>query len=220
MTDKEVQEDFLENDLAIRGQEFVLLSFLSPEKTIAEKESFFFSKFLEKEGTELKLPMKDINNKYQDFMYSRRDNLEEEYYKEHDFHCSMRGIKVRGVYDNINQAKSKAKQLQNRDRSFHVYIGQVGYWLPWEPNADNIEDQEFMNNELNNMMKKYKENNQYKDEMYEEMKNDKIAKARKEVEDAEAAKKPEQEPEPEQVNSEIFDKDDPWLQHKNRMENA
>ena len=223
MTTKEIEEDFLENDPIIRGQEYVLLSFLSPEKIISEKQVYFFKKFLDKEAPELGIKLEDLNNKYLDFMYSRMDALEEEYYKANNFRSSMRGLKVRGVYDNMSQAKIKAKQLQSRDKNFHVFIGQVGYWLPWDPQADNMDDQEFMNHQLNDMMKQYKDNNVYKDEIYEEMKTAKIDKARKEVLDHEKDKleNTEQEPEPELVNNEtspIFDEDDPWLQHKKRME--
>jgi hypothetical protein len=38
---------FLESDDEIRGQKFICLSFLSPEKVLAKKEIFFFNKFPE-----------------------------------------------------------------------------------------------------------------------------------------------------------------------------
>jgi len=41
------REDFLTEDVEIPGQKFCLLSFLSPEKVLANKDVFFFSKFLE-----------------------------------------------------------------------------------------------------------------------------------------------------------------------------
>ena len=37
------KEDFLEEDQEIPGQKFCLLSFLSPEKVLASKDSFLFS---------------------------------------------------------------------------------------------------------------------------------------------------------------------------------
>jgi hypothetical protein len=43
----EPREDFLEEDPEIPGQKFCLLSFLSPEKVLADKNIFMFSKFLE-----------------------------------------------------------------------------------------------------------------------------------------------------------------------------
>ena len=41
------REDFLTEDVEIPGQKFCLLSFLSPEKLLANKDVFFFSKFLD-----------------------------------------------------------------------------------------------------------------------------------------------------------------------------
>jgi hypothetical protein len=40
-------EDFLEADPPIRGQNFVCLSFISPEKVLKNKETFKVTKFLE-----------------------------------------------------------------------------------------------------------------------------------------------------------------------------
>ena len=41
------------------------------------------------------------------------------------------------------------------DNSFHVYVGQVGYWLPWDPHPNNIEEQEYLNKDLNRLNKEY-----------------------------------------------------------------
>ena len=46
MSKAESREDFLEEDPEIPGQKFALLSFLSPEKVLADKNQFFFSKFI------------------------------------------------------------------------------------------------------------------------------------------------------------------------------
>ena len=39
--------DVLDEDKPIRGQKYVLLSFVSPEDVIINKEALFFSKFIE-----------------------------------------------------------------------------------------------------------------------------------------------------------------------------
>jgi hypothetical protein len=93
----------------------------------------------------------------------------------------MRGLKVRGVYNTKDEADSRAKKLSTLDSSFHVFIGQVGYWLPWDPNADGVEGEVFQNSQLNDMMEKYKENNVNKDIFYEEQKREKVKSAREEV---------------------------------------
>jgi hypothetical protein len=40
--------DLLEEDKAISGQKFVCVSFVSPEKILKKKETFFFEEFLKK----------------------------------------------------------------------------------------------------------------------------------------------------------------------------
>ena len=52
-------------------------------------------------------------------------------------------------------------------------MGQVGYWLPWDPTANNVEDQEYAEPELNRLVKEYKENETKKDMFYEEQKREK-----------------------------------------------
>ena len=74
----------------------------------------------------------------------------------------------------------RAKRLQSRDQNFHVFVGQVGYWLPWNPFVAKIEDEKFLNEGLNEMMEKYKENNINRDLMYEEDKREKIKMAQEE----------------------------------------
>ena len=60
----------------------------------------------------------------------------------------------------------KAKKLQTVDPKFHNYVGQVGYWLPWDPTEDRIENQEYAEGHLNTMMKKYNENREMREEMF------------------------------------------------------
>ena len=93
----------------------------------------------------------------------------------------MRGIKVRGSYTTKEAATNRAKKLQLTDSSFHVFVGEVGKWLPWEPNADGIQDEVFQNSQLNDMMEKYEENNINRDIFYEEQKRDKVKAAKEEV---------------------------------------
>ena len=80
----------------------------------------------------------------------------------------MRGLKVRGCYETLREAQVRAKVLQKTDPNFHVFVGQVGYWLPWDPEADHIEDQEYQEEQLNELVKGYKEQAQKRDEFYEE----------------------------------------------------
>lgn len=187
----EVKKDYLEVDVGIPGQNYVCLSFLSPESLMQNKETFKCAKFLQSYCKDQKLKFDEIYKKYQDFCYKYEDKIQRDFDEQNDFQTSLRGIKVRGVFDTREAAEAKAKSLSSLDSSFHVFIGQVGYWLPWDPNADKVADEHFQNTQLNEMMQKYEENNANRDIFYEEQKREKIQAAREEVRKANEAKEAE-----------------------------
>ena len=156
---KEKSPDYLEVDNPLPGQDWVCMSFISPESMIESKESFKVSKFLESFCKEKELNYQKCMAQYNDFTYKFSDELQKDYDKKVDFKNNIRGVKVRGVFSTRDEADNRAKKLQVLDSDFHVFVGQVGYWLPWDPCADKIENEHFLNDELNEMMVKYKENN-------------------------------------------------------------
>ncbi len=178
---KETKVDYLEVDTPIAGQNYVCMSFLSPETLIQNKETFKCAKFLQSYCKEEKLKFDEVYGKYQDFCYKYEDKLQRDFDEQNEFQTSLRGVKIRGVFDTREAAEARAKTLSNTDSAFHVFIGQVGYWLPWDPNADKVDDEHFQNTQLNNMMEKYQENNVNRDIFYEEQKRDKIKAAQEEV---------------------------------------
>ena len=192
----EINEDFLEVDPKIPGQNFVCMSFVSPEKMLKQKEVHFVAKFLEhlfngedqytidmKEkmmNGETKIDYDVIKTFYEDWKYSRTEKLEQEFYESNDFHTSMRGLKIRGVYDTHKEATVRAQVLRRKDPSFNVFVGQVGYWLPWDPECEQVQEQEYQESMLNDLVKKYKENLENRDDMYEQMKEEQLKRAREE----------------------------------------
>jgi hypothetical protein len=109
-----------------------------------------------------------IGEAYDEFMFNQKSKLEEEFYALNDFHTSMRGVKVRGVYGNSKEAELKAKKLQTKDKYHNIYMGEVGKWTPWDPNPNEVKDQEYNNEQLNTLMKKYKENEDSREKFFEE----------------------------------------------------
>ena len=190
---KDDKVDYLDVDDTLAGQNYVCLSFVSPDSLIQKREGFNVSKFLQSYCKEQKLEFKDVYSKYEDFTYKFSKELQRDFDEQNNFQTSIRGVKIRGVYDSKDAAMARAKKLSTIDSSFHVFIGQVGYWLPWDPCADSVEGEVFQNSQLNDMMEKYQENNVNKDIFYEEQKRDKVQAAREEVlkkkkEDEEKAK--------------------------------
>jgi len=159
----------------------VCLSFVSPETMIDSKEAFKVSKFLQSVCKDKDMDFKKTMEQYKDFTYKFSEDLQKDFDEQNEFKTNIRGLKVRGTYNTKDEAERRAKKLQGLDSDFHVFVGQVGYWLPWDPNADKIEDESFMNSQLNDMMEKYKENTLDKDIFYEEQKRDKVKAAREEV---------------------------------------
>ena len=166
-------EDYLEEDKPIPGQKYVCLSFISPEKVLDDKKTFNFYHFMKKQMPEYSKTYAEFKEELSFFKEDEEEKLQESYDKLVDYQTNVRGVKVRGVYDNLRAANIRAKVLQKLDRSFHVYVGQVGFWLPWDPTANNVEDQEYAEPELNRLVKEYKENETKKDMFYDEQKRDK-----------------------------------------------
>lgn len=194
---EDIKEDFLEVDQKIPGQNYACLSFVSPDNFLKKKEVFYSTKFLDYIMNDQERLVQDIREKminketsitydnlekiYEDWKYSRTDGLDAEFYELSDYRTSMRGIKVRGVYDSYKEASVRAQVLRRRDPSFNVFIGQVGYWLPWDPECESIPEQEYQEGQLNELVKKYKENLNNRDDLYEQVKNERIEKAKREV---------------------------------------
>ena len=210
VSDSDVEEDYLEVDKPIPGQNFVCLSFVSPEKMITKKEEFYayhynqyrmkhyqellktqLEAMLDEAGDSETVPLEKITalrktlktefendvcnlakytSNVDDFKYREEEKLNAAFDKEHSFQTSVRGLKVRGVYDTKAEADSRAASLQRADQSFDVFVGQVGYWLPWDPCTTKVENQEYLNKDLNNLVKEYKANEAKKDIFYQEQK--------------------------------------------------
>ena len=181
------EPDFLEVDQPIPGQNYVCLSFVSPEKVLPRKEVFFNQRFtrymLERyieqstHDDKIKSIFRDgvtpndldtipFKEWYEDFIYKHEEKLTKEFSEANDFQTSVRTLKVRGSYESRKEAEFRAKQIQKRDPKFHVFVGQVGYWLPWDPNPDLIQEQEYIDDKLNTLMKKYMEQRQYQDDVF------------------------------------------------------
>jgi hypothetical protein len=85
-----------------------------------------------------------------------------------DFRTSIRGVKVRGTYGNPKEAELKAKKLQQKDKYHNIFLAEVGKWTPWDPQPHEIAEQEYAQDELNTLMRKYKENEDNREKFFEE----------------------------------------------------
>lgn len=119
-----------------------------------------------------------IQEDFETFMFKNRKRLEDEFFAKNNFRTTVRGLKVRGTYDTYEEAGHRAKTLQKLDPSFNVYVGQVGFWLPWDPVPSDVQNQEYAEDQLNSLMKNYRDNESKKDEFFESQKRERLANAR------------------------------------------
>jgi hypothetical protein len=204
VTTKDV--DYLDEDKPIRNQNYCLLSFLSPEDVLKNKEAYYFSRFLDNFAKDMDCLFNNLVNKYQDdkdmiegirdnhsyifktdemneqykfFKSTKSNEIEADFHRENNFTTSIRGIKVRGVFDTMDEAKNRCEFLKKIDNKFDIYIGQVGCWCPFSPNPNDLENQEYSETQLNTLMKEYKKNMESKDEIFDKRRTDVINSSKK-----------------------------------------
>ena len=125
-----------------------------------------YQEFVQKNKTDLNKTK--INEAYDDFLYAHKSKLEEEFYALNEFRTSIRGVKVRGVFGNPKEAELKAKKLQSKDKYHNIFMADVGKWTPWDPSPHEVKEQEYNNDQLNSLMKKYKENEDSRELFFDE----------------------------------------------------
>ena len=120
-----------------------------------------------KEETE-SLSKDSVEDDYKTFLDKHSEQLDLEYNKKHDFQTSTRGIKIRGVFPTQEEAEMRAKMLREYDPFFDVYVGPVGLWMPWEPDAYKTGNINFLEDQLNDLMANKKKNEETAKEYFDQ----------------------------------------------------
>ena len=188
--------DLLDEDKQIAGQNYVCLSFLSPENILKKKEHFFFEQYLKKfeinkslekytqflnfisykyninfdklsedfkeyvEEEKEKLFITTFTDEYKTFLDNNEEKLEKEFNDQNNFQTNTRGIKIRGSFQSMQEAEIRCKLLREVDPNHDVYIGQVGVWMPFHPEAYKTGKVEYLEKELNDLMNEKLKNEQ------------------------------------------------------------
>jgi hypothetical protein len=233
----------LDEDPEIRSQKFVLLSFLSPETVLENKEQYFFGEFLKQYEVDYKMKNLEtflvnlvrgvndgltkeadrldglgpdlsgaathcrksrlniggilesysafvkendasikktsIKESFDDYLFKNQTKLEEAFFEKNEFRTSMRGLKVRGVTSTHAEAVAMSKKLQRNDTLHNIFLGEVGKWLPWDPKPHQVQDQEYAEDQLNTLMKAYKNNEEAREKFVSEQRNESMKGAKK-----------------------------------------
>ena len=112
--------------------------------------------YVKEEGS--KLRDFTITDQYKTFLDNNEERLTEEFKKKHTFQTSTRGLKIRGSYPSQEEAELRCKLLREIDPNHDVYVGPVGLWMPWEPEAYKTGRVEYLEDELNKLMHEKKRN--------------------------------------------------------------
>ena len=105
--------------------------------------------FAEQETQDMRL---NVDGDYKQFVDKNETSLDEQYAKDHNFQTSVRGIKVRGVFPTQQEAEFRCKMLREADPNHDVYVGPVGIWVPFHPDAYKTGKVEYLEKELNELM--------------------------------------------------------------------
>ena len=116
----------------------------------------------------------DVSDDYKTFLDNYEEKFTELFQKEHEFQTCIRGIKVRGTFPTQEEAELRAKNLREFDPSHDVFVGQVGMWMPFDPDAYKTGNVQYLENELNDLMhEKIKNESEAKNEFEERIKKTK-----------------------------------------------
>ena len=93
-----------------------------------------------------------IQDDYKNFLDQYEETLVNKFNIENNFQTNTRGVKIRGVYSTQEEAEVRCKLLREADPNHDVYVGPVGLWMPWDPEAYKTGRVEYLEEELNTLM--------------------------------------------------------------------
>ena len=125
-----------------------------------------FNDFIKEESSKLK--KSGIEDDYKNFLDKQEEKMNEKFNREHSFQTSVRGLKVRGAYNTQEEAEDRCKSLRDRDPNHDIYVGPVGTWIPWDPDAYKTGRVEHMEEELNALHKEKMKNEEQAKKDFEE----------------------------------------------------
>jgi hypothetical protein len=202
--------DYLDEDPEVPTQKYCIVSFLSPEKIVKQKQEFMFQEFvkfmdydwkvkglehfmafLAKKYTlkveeliadatefgkvrEKEIRETDVPEQWQVFLLKNEKDLQERFDNSVEFKTNVRGVKIRRCFPTVEEAQVMAKVFQRKYPKDNLFIGKVGAWLPWDPSEHLMPEVEYAEKELNELMRRYKENESNKEMFFAEEREAKI----------------------------------------------
>lgn len=74
--------------------------------------------------------------------------------------CKTRGLKIRThknrvVFATLEEAKAAAEEINQKDKYFHVFVGETGKWMGWDPSPDDrnlVAEEKWADKDQNELM--------------------------------------------------------------------
>jgi hypothetical protein len=152
-------EEFLKKwDVNKSMEKFVqFLNFISYKYHLSfDDVSNDFKEFVKEEKEEL--AKSSMEDDYKTFLDNNEEDLDKLFGMTCNFQTTTRGIKIRGVYPTMEEAEIRCKLLREVDPNHDVFVGPVGLWMPWDPEAYKTGRVEYMEEELNQLMHEKQKN--------------------------------------------------------------
>lgn len=93
-----------------------------------------------------------MRDEYKTYIDNHEEQLQKRFDETHDFQTSTRGVKIRGCFPTQGEAEIRAKLLRELDPNHDVFVGPVGLWMPFDPEAYKTGRVEYLEEQLNQLM--------------------------------------------------------------------
>jgi DNA repair exonuclease SbcCD ATPase subunit len=91
--------------------------------------------------------------------------------------CDVWGLKIRGVADSLESAKTLSKRIMRMDKDYDIYTVDVGKFFPLNVEPYDVSNVEYENEQLNNLIKNYLENREKANEHWHNRKQEMMKEA-------------------------------------------
>jgi len=165
-------KDYLDVDPEIPEQRYFCVSFTTPKSDLlSEIEATKFEEYLrsltDDDFQELKDDPTRVQSDYHNYKKNYRVHLDNVIKKTYPNMRVERAFKVRGSYKTTEEAMERTKTLATVDSVFHIFTGEVGKWMPYDPQPLQVENYETTEKQLNNIVAAHKQEQQRAKEAYE-----------------------------------------------------
>jgi len=99
-----------------------------------------------------------ISDDYKNFVDAKEEDIEKQFNENVHFQTNTRGIKIRGCFPTQQEAELRCRMLREVDPNHDIGVCPVGMWVPMNPAAYKTARVEYLEEELNQLMKEKNKN--------------------------------------------------------------